>query len=73
MENSFIGPYTSIGDGSTIRKSSIEHCVILAGAEINHVSRLEDSLIGRMAVVKKCHTKHEALRLLIGDDSVVEV
>lgn len=73
IEDSFIGPYTSVGDGSTIRKSSIEHCVILAGAEIDHVERLEDSLIGRSAVVKKCHTKHEALRLLIGDDSVVEV
>ncbi len=73
IEDSFIGPYTSIGDGSTIRKSSIEHCVILANAEIDHVFRLEDSLIGRSAVVKKCHTKHEALRLLIGDDSVVEV
>jgi len=73
IEDSFIGPYTSIGDNSTIRKSSIEHCVILAGAEIDHVSRLEDSLIGRSATVRKCHTKHEALRLLIGDDSIVEV
>lgn len=73
IENSFIGPFTSIGSKTKVTKSIIEHCVILSGAEIDHVDRLEDSLIGRNAKVKKCHNKHEALRLMIGDDSVVEV
>lgn len=73
VEDSFIGPFTSIGDNTVIRKSIVEHCVILAGAEVSHVARLEDSLIGRNARVSKCHHKHEALRLMIGDDSVVEV
>lgn len=73
IEDSFIGPFTSIGSGTRIKKSIIEHSVILNGAEISHVDRLEDSLIGRGARVVKCHHKHEALRLMIGDDSVVEV
>ncbi|HBG46733.1 MAG TPA: glucose-1-phosphate thymidylyltransferase [Deltaproteobacteria bacterium] len=73
VENSFIGPYTSIGSNTRILKSIVEHCVILSGSEVDHVNRLEDSLIGRNAKVKKCHNKHEALRLMIGDDSVVEV
>ncbi|MBE9528233.1 MAG: glucose-1-phosphate thymidylyltransferase [Proteobacteria bacterium] len=73
IKDSFVGPYTSIGDGSKIKKSIIEHCVILAGAEIDHVDRIEDSLIGRDARVVRCHNKHKALRLMIGDDSVVEV
>lgn len=73
VEDSFIGPFTSIGPDARIRKSIIEHCVILSGAEVDHVERLEDSLIGRNARVVKCHHKHEALRLMIGDDSVVEV
>ncbi len=73
IEDSFIGPYTSIGPDSRIKKSIIEHSVILAGAEISHVDRLEDSLVGRGARVVKCHHKHQALRLMIGDDSVVEV
>lgn len=73
IEDSFIGPFTSIGEGALIKKSIIEHCVILSGAEISHIERLEDSLIGRNAKVVKCHHKHEALRLMIGDDSVVEV
>ncbi len=73
IEDSFIGPFTSIGAGTKIKKSIIEHSVILAGAEISHIDRLEDSLIGRGAKVVKCHDRHEALRLMIGDDSVVEV
>ena len=73
ITDSFIGPYTSIGAGTIVKKSVIEHSVVLAGSEIDHVSRLEDSLLGRGAKIRKCHDKHEALRLLVGDDSVVEV
>jgi len=73
VEDSFIGPFTSVGASTVIKKSIIEHCVILAGAEIDHVNRMEDSLIGRGARVVKCHHKHEAMRLMIGDDSLVEV
>lgn len=73
VEDSFVGPFTSIGSDTRVYKSIVEHCVILSGAELAHVDRLEDSLIGRNAKVKKCHDKHEALRLMIGDDSVVEV
>ena len=73
IEDSFIGPFTSIGSNTKIKKSIIEHCVILSGAVIDHVDRMEDSLIGRDAKVVKCHHKHQALRLMIGDDSVVEV
>lgn len=73
IEDSFIGPFTSIGAGTEIKKSIIEHSVIFSGAIIDHVDRLEDSLIGRDARVVKCRHKHQALRLMVGDDSVVEV
>jgi glucose-1-phosphate thymidylyltransferase len=73
IEESFIGPFTSIGADTVIKKSTIEHCVIFSDARIEHVDRIEDSLIGRAARVSKCHNKHKALRLMIGDDSVVEV
>lgn len=73
VEDSFIGPFTSIGANTRIVKSIIEHSVVLSGTEVSHIDRLEDSLIGRNAKVIKCHHKHQALRLMIGDDSVVEV
>lgn len=71
VENSFVGPFTSIGSGCRIVSSVLEHCVLLESARIEHVDRLEDSLIGKNSAVLKDHTSHQAYRLMIGDDSEV--
>ena len=73
IENSFIGPYTSIGNGVKIIKSSAEHSVIMDGSELREIERLEESLIGRNVRIYRNNKMHKALRLMIGDDSVVEV
>lgn len=72
IENSFIGPHTSIGDNARIINSSIEHSVILSGSEVIDVERMEESLIGRRVRIFRNH-RHKALRLMLGDDSTVEV
>ncbi len=72
IQDSFIGPFTSIGDDSRVEASVIEHSVILAGAVISHVDRLEDSLLGRNARVAR-HNRQRSLQLLLGDDAVVEL
>lgn len=71
VENSFVGPFTSIGNGCQIVSSVLEHCLLLEGARINHVDRLEDSLIGKNSSVLKDQKNHQAYRLMIGDDSEV--
>jgi glucose-1-phosphate thymidylyltransferase len=72
--NSFIGPYTTIGHGTRISNSAIEHSVILDNCCIENIARLEDSLIGREARVIHYDKDHSrALRLLIGDNNIVEV
>jgi glucose-1-phosphate thymidylyltransferase len=71
VENSFIGPFTSIGNGCCIVSSVLEHCVLLENARIEHVDRLEDSLIGKNSAVLKDHSSRQAYRLMIGDDSEV--
>ena len=73
IENSFIGPYTSIGDNVSIIKSSVEHSVIMDGSDIRDIERLDESLIGRNVRIIRNNMMHKALRLMIGDDSVVEV
>ncbi len=72
IENSFIGPYTSIGKKARIVDSSVEYCVILESARIKGVERLEESLIGREAKILK-NQKHKTLKLNIGDFSEVEM
>lgn len=73
IENSFIGPFTSVGQGVKIINSVVEHCVILANSEVRDIERLEDSLIGRGAVIRKGDRRPASLRLLLGDDSVIEL
>ena len=73
IESSFIGPYTSIGDNVKIVKSSVEHSVIMNDSELREIERIEESLVGRRVLITKNNTSHKALRLLLGDDSVVEV
>ena len=72
IENSFIGPYTSIGDNSRIINSHLEYCVIMENVLIKNVERLEDSLIGKNAKVTKNQMKNTT-RLHIGDYSEAEV
>jgi glucose-1-phosphate thymidylyltransferase len=71
IEDSFIGPFTSIGDGCQIIASVLEHCVFLEDATVKRVDRLEDSLIGKNSAVIKEMNTHQAYRLMIGDDSEV--
>ncbi|HXG51071.1 MAG TPA: glucose-1-phosphate thymidylyltransferase [candidate division Zixibacteria bacterium] len=73
IEDSFIGPYSSIGDGTRIRKSVVEHCVVLENCRIDSIDRLEDSVLGKNVTVATNHGSHRALRLLLGDYSAVEL
>jgi glucose-1-phosphate thymidylyltransferase len=73
IDGSFIGPFTSIGDGCRILSSVMEHCVLLENARIENVDRLEDSLVGKGSSVIKNRGTHQAYRLMIGDDSEVFV
>jgi len=72
IENSFIGPYTSIGNKAHVIDSSVEYCVILENALIRGVERLEESLIGREAKILR-NQKHKTVKLNIGDFSEVEI
>lgn len=71
IEDAFIGPYTSIGAGCRIEKASLEHSVLLEGARVIGVERLEDSILGRNALVGRSHFNHQALRLMLSDDAEV--
>lgn len=67
-----IGPFTAIGNDVTIERSTVDHSVIMAGARIEDIPRLEDSLLGRRVVVRRAVARHGALSLMVGDDCVIE-
>src|SRR5659263_589696 len=72
IENSFIGPYTSIGDGSKIYNSNLEYCVVQDCVTVKDVERLEDSLIGKNAKVTR-NQRNRTIKLHVGDFSEIEV
>jgi glucose-1-phosphate thymidylyltransferase len=73
IRDSFVGPYTSIGERCTVERASLEHCVLLSGAVVQGIQRLEDSVVGENARVVVDAGNHRALRLMIGDDSEVRI
>ena len=73
LRDSYIGPFTSIGAGTIIEGSAVEHSVILENCRIHGVERLVDSLLGREAEVKSSDNKSRAVRLFVGDSARVEL
>lgn len=71
VERSFIGPYTSIGRDCKLVDAVIEHSVVLDGAQIIGAPRIEDSVIGRNATIRRSQTNHVATRLMVGDDAEI--
>ncbi|MCX8176461.1 MAG: glucose-1-phosphate thymidylyltransferase, partial [Candidatus Bathyarchaeota archaeon] len=72
IENSFIGPYTSIGNNTKINGSSIEYSIIMDGAEITNIERIEESLVGRQAKIRK-NDKKRTIKLNVGDHSEINL
>jgi glucose-1-phosphate thymidylyltransferase len=71
--NSFIGPFTSIGSGTVIEDSEIEHSVILDDCRIVNIERLLDSIVGRRTEVTAKKNGSKAARIFVGDDARLEL
>ncbi|MBA3605237.1 MAG: glucose-1-phosphate thymidylyltransferase [Actinomycetota bacterium] len=73
LVDSFIGPFSAIGNGCEIVNSEIEHSVVMDGSKVFDIPRLEDSLIGREAVINRTQSRPRALRLMIGDHCQIDI
>jgi len=74
IENSFIGPFTSIHENVEIHESEIEHSIILQNCSIKNIHRrIEGSLVGRNVKIHEAPPKPKAFRFMLGDNSFVGV
>jgi len=72
--NTYIGPYTSVGDDVTIRNSEIENSIVMNGAYIDSGKRVIDSLIGMKAkIVSAENNLPKGLKLILGDMTYVSI
>jgi len=69
IQNSYIGPYTSIGDNVIIENTEIEDSIILPDSEILNAGRIVESLIGRGVKILKGNTHPFGKKLVVGDNS----
>jgi len=74
IDDSYVGPYTSIGDGVKISKTEIEHSIVLDSAELTAAGRLVDSLLGEHARVSGARdASFSGHKMIISDHSQVEI
>ncbi len=74
IEDSYIGPYTAVGPNVVIRRTEIENSVVLAESSIDDVhERIDQSLIGRGVSVVGGERRPRGIRLVLGDQSRVDV
>jgi len=73
VSGSYVGPFTSVAPGCVIADSEIEYSIVLAGASIQGVRRVEASLIGHHAEVTPAPKVPRAHRLILGDHSKVQI
>ena len=73
VSGSYIGPFTSVAQDCTITDSEIEYSIVLRGALIQGVRRIEASLIGHDVEVTPSPNIPRAHRLILGDHSKVQI
>jgi glucose-1-phosphate thymidylyltransferase len=74
IEDAYIGPYTSIGEGVCVHRAEIEHSIVLAGSIVEDLgTRMEASLLGRNVKLTRSDGMPKTLRLLVGDNSEIEI
>jgi glucose-1-phosphate thymidylyltransferase len=74
VEDSFVGPFTSLGPRVRVLGSEVENSVVMADAVLDHVpGRIDGSLIGRGVEVRRRAGPLRALSLVLGDHSRLEV
>jgi glucose-1-phosphate thymidylyltransferase len=74
IEDAYIGPYTSIGDGVHVRRSEVEHSIILADSVVEDLeTRMEASLLGRNVKLTRSDGPPKTLRLLVGDNCEIKI
>lgn len=74
IENSYIGPFTSLYYDCEVRNSEVEFSIVLAHCKIIDVGiRIEASLLGNDVQIVQTREKPRTHRFMIGDQGRVEV
>lgn len=72
--HSYVGPFSSIGDGVLIENSEIECSVIMEGARIKNLEkRIDRSIVGKNVVINQADDSPRTYKFILGDQSYVKI
>jgi len=73
IDNSRVGPLTSIGAGTRLEESSVERSIIMADCRLSKAGHLVDSVLGKRVELLGQERQPESVRLFLGDDARMEL
>jgi glucose-1-phosphate thymidylyltransferase len=74
VRDSYIGPYTAIGDRCVVDSAEVEHSILLEGSQVAHLDgRMESSLLGKDVVISRGARQPRAYRFMVGDNSEIGI
>lgn len=74
IEDSFIGPYSSIGNDCQIKGAKIENSILMRGVKINFPGKpLDSCLVGEETIVEGNNRVLEAMELFVGNQCVLRL
>ena len=71
IKNSYIGPYTSVGNDCVIEDTEIEDSIVMDNSEILGGGRIIESLIGKEVKIRRREELPNGRKLIVGDDSEI--
>jgi glucose-1-phosphate thymidylyltransferase len=73
ISDSSVGPFVSIGAGTTVDKSCVKNSIIMTGCNISMADELKDSIIGRGSRVLGRSGSHHDTNLFVGENALVQL
>jgi glucose-1-phosphate thymidylyltransferase len=74
IEDSFIGPYSSIGDDCQIREAKLENVILMKEVQIiNPGKSLDSCLIGKESIINGNRRASNGIELFVGNQCVIKL
>ena len=74
IEQSFVGPFTSIGERSSLVDVEIENSIVMPDCEIEGVSRIDSSILGNQVSLRRNqHQPSRSSKFILADHSEVSL
>ncbi len=74
VEDAYVGPFTSLGDGVTLQDAEVEYSVVGARCVIRNVrARIQASLIGEDVTIEATSKRPSTHRMIVGDASSIDL